>query len=81
MKFSYNTLMDGYCLQGQMELAVKLIYSMASWGGLAHDVYSYSMLINGYCKFKRMDEAMRLFEDMRCKGLSPTIVTYTTLLR
>lgn len=59
---------------------MKLINSMASWG-LAHDVYSFSMLINGYCKCKRMDEAMRLFEEMRCKGLSPTIVTYTTLLR
>lgn len=47
--FTYNTLMDGFCLVGRFEEANVLFDSMAS-KGCEPNAVSYNVLKNGYCK-------------------------------
>ncbi|KAL0463152.1 UNVERIFIED_CONTAM: Pentatricopeptide repeat-containing protein [Sesamum latifolium] len=46
---TYDTLIDGYCLRGQMGKAKGVLYSIAD-RGLTPCIISYNSLINGYCK-------------------------------
>ncbi|KAI8561827.1 hypothetical protein RHMOL_Rhmol04G0371800 [Rhododendron molle] len=64
---TYNSLMVGYCLQGQMDEAMRLLNAMAD-GGIRPDTYSYNILIQGYCKNMKLDEAMHLFRQMPLQG-------------
>ncbi|KAK6135969.1 hypothetical protein DH2020_030307 [Rehmannia glutinosa] len=77
--FSYNALMDGYCLRGHMTKARNVFDSMAS-KNIAPNIRSFNILINGYCKKMKIDDAVHLFREMRFKRLMPDIVTYNTLL-
>ncbi|KAK9292206.1 hypothetical protein L1049_020168 [Liquidambar formosana] len=65
---TYTTLMDGYCLRGQIDEALKVIDVMLHKGCSPH-VMNYNILINGYCKIKKIDEAMSLFQEMLAKDL------------
>jgi pentatricopeptide repeat protein len=42
------------------------------------DQISYSTLIN---KAKTFEQAFSIFEEMKSKGLTPNVITFTTLLR
>ncbi|KAM3704711.1 hypothetical protein ACJW31_03G026300 [Castanea mollissima] len=59
---TYNSLIDGYCLQNRMDKAVKTFNVI------------YTILINKHCKSKEIDEAMRLFLEMSNKGMIPNRV-------
>ncbi|KAK9110092.1 hypothetical protein Sjap_018152 [Stephania japonica] len=72
-----NSLMDGYCLQGDMRNAMEVFYS----SGQEPNARTYNILINGYCKSKRLDEAFSHFRGMsKHKGLASDTITYSTLI-
>ena len=45
---TYSSLIDGHCLQGQMDEAMKVFNCMAGRGVLPSHL-TYNILINGYC--------------------------------
>ncbi|KAG9143515.1 hypothetical protein Leryth_026882 [Lithospermum erythrorhizon] len=49
-------LMDGYCLQGELDKANEILDLMAA-ERLKPNLVSYGIIINGYCKHKKVDRA------------------------
>ncbi|KAK7270729.1 hypothetical protein RJT34_26112 [Clitoria ternatea] len=76
---TYSILMNGYCLNNDVDGARKL-FDMMIKSRLVPDVWCYNILIQGYCKTERLDKAMNLFKDMRVNNLVPNIVTYNSLV-
>ncbi|KAK9937964.1 hypothetical protein M0R45_014727 [Rubus argutus] len=70
---TYNSLMDGYCLRGEMDEAKKVFDLMASKGSMVN-TRSYNILINGY--LRRIQEAENLFCKMKGCGQLPNVRTY-----
>lgn len=46
---TYNSLVDGYSLGGEMDKAKQVFHLMVSKGSVV-DTVSYTILINRYCK-------------------------------
>ncbi|KAL6203677.1 hypothetical protein ACLB2K_027377 [Fragaria x ananassa] len=76
---TYNSVMDGYCLRGEMDEAEK-VFDIMVWKGSMVNVRSCNILINRYCKSKNVDQAYRVFEEMTFRELVPDTITYTTLI-
>jgi pentatricopeptide repeat protein len=53
---TYNSLIDGYCMQNKMDDAVKA-FNMMVERCCSPDMFNHNILINGCCKNKRIDEA------------------------
>ncbi|KAF2296596.1 hypothetical protein GH714_000447 [Hevea brasiliensis] len=53
--FTYNSLLNGLCLRGQTDDALKPFELMVNRGIEVHDV-SYNMLINGYRKSRKVND-------------------------
>ncbi|XP_063940582.1 pentatricopeptide repeat-containing protein At1g63130, mitochondrial-like [Daucus carota subsp. sativus] len=77
---TYSSLMDGYCLRGEVDKALAVFESMKR-KGILPNTFSYNILINGYCKKFKVDIAIDLFQQMPSEGLTPTIETYSTILQ
>ncbi|KAK9088226.1 hypothetical protein Scep_027308 [Stephania cephalantha] len=82
----YNRLMDGYCLQGKMEEAVKAFDSVQEdWmtpigKGVIPDAVTYSTLIQGLCKVGRVTDAEVPFNKMQIYGQIPDLFAYGALI-
>uniref|UniRef100_A0A6N2MZ60 Pentacotripeptide-repeat region of PRORP domain-containing protein n=1 Tax=Salix viminalis TaxID=40686 RepID=A0A6N2MZ60_SALVM len=79
--YTYNALMDGYCLRREMNEAKKVFEIMVR-NGCAPDVHSYNILINGYCKvegWKRQNHSLLKCLIKHC--LLILSVTYSTLMQ
>ncbi|KAK1402219.1 pentatricopeptide repeat-containing protein, mitochondrial-like [Heracleum sosnowskyi] len=74
------TLMDGYCLRGEVDEALAVLETMKR-RGIVPNIHTYNILINGYCKKLKVDRAVDLFQQLPREGLSPTIYTYNTILQ
>ncbi|GKB27445.1 putative tetratricopeptide-like helical domain superfamily protein [Tanacetum coccineum] len=77
---TYNSLIDGYCLRGEMSKAKSVYDSMAS-RRLDPDIFTYNSLVNRYCKTLMIDEVMHLFHKITKRGLKPDVVTYNTMIQ
>ncbi|XVF21645.1 hypothetical protein REPUB_Repub12eG0108500 [Reevesia pubescens] len=73
--FTYNMLMDGYCLAGKLDIARDLFVSVQSKEN-GPDV-SYSIMINGYCKNwkARLKKQENLFGKMQFNNIAPDSCT------
>ncbi|XP_031405636.1 putative pentatricopeptide repeat-containing protein At1g12700, mitochondrial [Punica granatum] len=76
-RITYNSLMDGDCLQGRVDDASNLFDLMAERDCPA-DVITYNILINGYGKVKRVDESIP--RNARERFDSKCVLTYSTLV-
>ncbi|KAF3795527.1 Pentatricopeptide repeat-containing protein [Nymphaea thermarum] len=74
---TYNTLVNGYCRQGNTHQA--LVQSGSSPNAIP-SLVAYSCLINGLCLQGRTVDALHIVEDMPDKGLKPYVVTYGTVI-
>merc|ERR1711964_567563 len=72
---TYNTLINGYCLQGEMEKAKEMFEEMS----FLPDIISYNTLVEGYVKVGQIDVALKLLKDMICDGVLPDYITRNTL--
>ncbi|KAJ0860147.1 putative tetratricopeptide-like helical domain superfamily [Helianthus annuus] len=77
---TYNSLINGYCLQGEMSKAKTLLDSLMS-RGLIPDVITYNSLLNGYCKSLKIEEAIHMFHEVTRKGLNPDLIFYKTMIQ
>ncbi|KAL1218649.1 Pentatricopeptide repeat-containing protein [Cardamine amara subsp. amara] len=75
--FTYNSLINGFCMHDRLEEAKQLFEFMVSKDCLPN-IVMYNTLINGFCKCERVEDGMELCREMSQKGLVGNTVTYTT---
>jgi len=80
-RITYNILLKGYCKQLQMDKARELLEEMAEDIGIEPDVVSYNILIDGCILVDDSAGALSFFNEMRAKGIAPTKISYTTLMK
>ncbi|KAH0455409.1 hypothetical protein IEQ34_015441 [Dendrobium chrysotoxum] len=80
-RVTYNVLLKGYCAQLQLDKAKALMRSMAEDAGIEPDVFSYNILIDGSILVDDSASALAFFNEMRERGIPPSQVSYTTLMK
>ncbi|KAM7466417.1 hypothetical protein LguiB_013979 [Lonicera macranthoides] len=76
---TYGAVMNGLCKSGNTKIAIELLKSMETLNFEA-DVYCYNMIIDSLCKDRMISDAKNLLVEMNKKGISPVVVTYTSLI-
>ncbi|CAL0316974.1 unnamed protein product [Lupinus luteus] len=80
-RITYNILLKGYCKQLQMDKARELLKEMIDDAGIQPDVVSYNTLIDGCILVDDSAGALAFFNEMRARGITPTKISYTTLMK
>ncbi|KAK1392644.1 pentatricopeptide repeat-containing protein, chloroplastic [Heracleum sosnowskyi] len=81
-RITYNILLKGYCEQLQIDKAKELIRLMTGGdAGLEPDVVSYNTVIDGCISVDDSAGALTYFNEMRARGIAPSKVSYTTLMK
>lgn len=78
---TYNILLKGYCQQLQIDKAEDLMREMVDEAGIEPDVVSYNTLIDGCIVVDDCAGALTYFNEMRKRGIAPSKVSYTTLMK
>ncbi|KAK6943751.1 Pentatricopeptide repeat [Dillenia turbinata] len=80
-RVTYNILLKGYCQQLQIDKAKELIREMADDATIKPDVVSYNILIDGCILVDDSAGALGYFNEMRARGIAPSKISYTTLMK
>ncbi|KAL6957626.1 hypothetical protein U1Q18_040416 [Sarracenia purpurea var. burkii] len=80
-RITYNILLKGYCQQLQIDKAKELMREMTDDAGIEPDVISYNTLIDGCILVDDSAGALGYFNEMRARGIAPTKISYTTLIK
>lgn len=80
-RITYNILLKGYCQQLQIDEAKELVKEMADDAEIAPDVVSYNTLIDGCILVDDSAGAFAYFNEMRSRGIAPSKISYTTLMK
>lgn len=78
-EYTYSPIVRGYCLQGRIEEAIKLIDDMARDGCSPSSVI-YNVVIDALCKSRNFDEVGRIMSESGLKGWEPNEATYNTYM-
>jgi pentatricopeptide repeat protein len=73
---TYNTLINGFCKEGNLEKARELLQEISE-KGCRPNLLTYNTLIDGLCKHHKLDEAQKIFYDMPKQGLRPMMLHTT----
>ncbi|VFQ96834.1 unnamed protein product [Cuscuta campestris] len=76
---TFNTLLNGYCINGEVEKAFRLFCNMRKGGVLMNRV-SYNIMIKMMCKCGLIQHAKEILSMMIKEGICPDGVTYTTMI-
>jgi len=80
-KFTYSTIIKGYCGQGDIDNALFLFESMLT-EGLAPDLVIYNTLLDGCVKTRYNEMCDQLLEEMVSKwGICPNSYTLSILIK
>ncbi|KAH7575198.1 hypothetical protein JRO89_XS02G0061400 [Xanthoceras sorbifolium] len=77
--FTYNILIRGFCVAGNIEMGLSFFSQMEKNGCLAN-VVTYNTLIDGYCKLRRIDKALELLRTMCVKGIEPNLISFNVII-
>ncbi|CAK7323756.1 unnamed protein product [Dovyalis caffra] len=66
---TYNSLINGYCKEGNMEKALEVYSQMTK--SVKPDVITFSTLNDGYCKAGNVQSATSLYSEMVIKSIVP----------
>ncbi|KAJ8899942.1 hypothetical protein K2173_019647 [Erythroxylum novogranatense] len=80
-RITYNILLKGYCQHLEIDKAKELLKEMTDGAKIEPDVVSYNTMIDGCIKVDDSQGALAFFNEMRAKGILPTKVSYTTLMK
>ncbi|KAJ4772169.1 hypothetical protein LUZ62_056426 [Rhynchospora pubera] len=80
-RVTYNVLLKGYCQKFQFDRAKNLMCEMESRIGVCPNAVTYNILINGCLRIDDTAGALAYYNEMRDKGIAPTKVSYTTLMK
>lgn len=78
--FTYTTLIDGLCKEGNISRARSLLRQILQ-DGMLPDVAAYTALISGLFREGELDEGKYLLDKMLEQGLVPNIATIDSLIR
>ncbi|KAF7086507.1 hypothetical protein CFC21_089793 [Triticum aestivum] len=80
--FSYSILLKGLCVEKRSQEALELIHMMADAGGSCQPnvVVSYSTVVDGLLKEGEVNKAYSLLCEMLHQGISPNVVTYSSII-
>ncbi|KAL0413921.1 UNVERIFIED_CONTAM: hypothetical protein Sradi_1593800 [Sesamum radiatum] len=76
---TYNTLLNGLCINKQIAEAFSFLHIMEE-KGVNPDIITYGILIDGLCKDGKLEIARNLFNGLCSKGLQPDVHIYTTII-
>jgi pentatricopeptide repeat protein len=76
---TYNTLIDMYNKQNNMEKAHQLLGEMKQ-ARITPDVVTYNTLIKMYSKQDSMEKVQQMLGEMKQARINPNVVTYNTLI-
>lgn len=80
-RVTYNILLKGYCQQLLIDKAKELMQEMINDSAVEPDVISYNTLIDGCILVDDSMGALAYFNEMRARGIAPTKISYTTLMK
>ena len=64
---------------GNISAGIKVLRSMEQ-GNCQANVVAYNTIIDSLCKDRQLTEALNIFSEMITKGISPTVVTYNSII-
>jgi len=78
---TYSTLVKGYCMEGNVDRAFRIVADMKRKDKLAPDEIMYNSILDGCAKQHRVDDALNLLEEMKCTGVNPSNYTLSILVK
>ncbi|KAI9199978.1 hypothetical protein LWI28_000996 [Acer negundo] len=75
----YNALIDGHCVNGNIDSAFSLLKKMDEMKILPDEV-TYNTKLQGYCREEKIEEACEPLDQIKRKGIKPDHVSYSTLI-
>lgn len=76
---SYNTMIVGYCENGDISNA-KELFDQMKLAGNEKDIISWNSMISGYADSFMYDEALSMFRDLLMEGFEPDSFTLGSIL-
>ncbi|PWA33153.1 Pentatricopeptide repeat-containing protein [Artemisia annua] len=86
---SYTCVLSAYCrlnrfeevkdLKGKVDEALR-VFKLVENSGMGLDEFVYATLIDGFCKVCDFDSVFRLLDEMKEKGVHPSVVTYNIII-
>ncbi|XP_030934687.1 pentatricopeptide repeat-containing protein At2g13600-like [Quercus lobata] len=76
---SYNTMIVGYCENGDISKA-KELFDQMKLAGNEKDIISWNSMISGYADSFMYDEALSMFRDLLMEGFEPDSFTLGSIL-
>ncbi|KAF3454277.1 hypothetical protein FNV43_RR04724 [Rhamnella rubrinervis] len=78
-KVMYTTLINGYCKNKKMEMAMRVFLRMLKTG-CEPDICTCNTLIQGYMKLHLYDKGRAIFKQMTEWGMQPDVSTYGIMI-
>merc|ERR1719162_720971 len=78
---TFSTIVKGYCLEGDVDRAFKVLEGMKGDDKLAPDEIMYNSILDGCAKQHRVDDALCLLEEMKSTGVIPSNYTLSILVK
>lgn len=78
--FNYNSLIYGFCKNGQFDKAVEKFFLMQK-NGITPDTVTYNVIADSYCRQGQVEEALQLIDEMIHRGISPNSYTYAPIVK
>ncbi|XP_039144848.1 pentatricopeptide repeat-containing protein At2g06000 [Dioscorea cayenensis subsp. rotundata] len=77
---SFNVVIKGLCLLGDVDRAFEIYKKMASFGCVP-DTFTHNSLVVGLCRANRIDGGREFLRRIQVDGLFlPNVITYTSLI-
>ncbi|KAJ4879246.1 Pentatricopeptide repeat-containing protein [Raphanus sativus] len=76
---TYNTLVQGFCEAGKLNVAKQLFQEMVS-GGAHPNIVTYKILLDGLCDNGELQEALGILEKIHQSKMNPDIGIYNIII-
>merc|ERR1719389_882372 len=78
---TYSTIVKGYCAEGDVDRAFKVLEDMKGDEKFAPDEIMYNSILDGCAKQHRVDDALKVLEEMKSTGITPSNYTLSILVK
>ncbi|XP_021739869.1 pentatricopeptide repeat-containing protein At1g55890, mitochondrial-like, partial [Chenopodium quinoa] len=77
---SFNALLKAAVESKRFDEVFTLFQGIPADLGISCDVVSYNTLIHALCEVGKLEEGLLMIDEMKAKGVNPSVVTFNTLL-
>ncbi|KAL7244925.1 hypothetical protein ACSBR2_000296 [Camellia fascicularis] len=78
-KVSWNSIISGYCLKGEIEEACQVFYLMRK-DGIEPSLVTWNILMTSYNQLGNCELAMEVIKEMKSFGITPDVITWTSMI-